>query len=186
MEEAKKMEEILKTGSAEDIFMKFISGNIFEHDDDPDLLSTIKSIFEVTRMRGLSLEKDSSLGSDILMCFEWSYTDGKCNEEIEFNGVKLLLDAGMDPNILCYYRDTIGWTRTSEPIPLLLLVIKFKHYNLMDLLFTHPNLIVTAEMLKYINEIYEPIDRCREMMIARVKGNEGSRKRTRYTLDDME
>jgi hypothetical protein len=149
------------------------------------LLPSLKILFEAARRRNLNVESPDikyTLGSYLRVILD----DGLENDEEDTVRIHSMLLAGMSPNIVTFRSNMIGSGIHNNHLPLLIDAIKHRMFKLVEYILNHPDLVVTPEMLAWMNTEYSPIDRIREMMIARIRGPEKSRKRSRYELDESE
>jgi hypothetical protein len=192
----KKMERfecIAKNGTADEIYSAIESvANSTEKFAYETLIPPLRILFDGARERGLDVQSPD-LGEFMRIILE----EGEENDPTDVVRIHSLLLAGMSPNIVTQRRECLRHgevvREASEPLPLLVAAIKYRMFGLVDHIFNNPNLVVTPDMLSYVNAWFEPIDRIRETMISRINPGseisdlpnpeEGSRKRSRYELN---
>ena len=192
-----KIVEIATTGNVDQIYFaieKIINGRgAFTYED---LVPPLKILFDISKQRGLDVQSPNNkytLGDFLAAVFQ----EEEENDQEAVLRIHSLLLVGMSSNIMvCRGRSELNgkvFQEAEEPLPLLIAAIKYRMFSLVDHIFSCPDLIITPEMLNWVNSQFEPIDRVRETMLSRLRGTisrenmgEGARKRSRYELEDID
>lgn len=174
------------TGEIIDELDSCFEGLVGEMDNIQERIVEISTIFNELKNRGINFNDEKyKIPLHITYMFQ-NATDTEDKKNTE-DAILLLLEAGLDPNILTYdnvneYYAGQHYNRTMARTPLIIKAFREHYLNLVTRLI-QLQVTIPSGLLDEINKEASQYDLIREMIIARNRGTE-PRKRSRYSLED--
>lgn len=161
-------EEVIKVAANGNCneFISMISKLTLHNDtfDYNTVFPLLKVLFNAAQLRNINLMTDEDIYMPLdQVVFNILYH----KSSLRFINIKALLDAGLDPNIIIDdYSDPEKEKEEvfKEPYPLLIAVIIFESYDLMDYILKMPNIEYIPEMRECIKKQIEPLEHCCKVM----------------------
>lgn len=157
---------------------ELLNGLVAYMDKIQERIAEIKIVFDEFKYRGINFnEARYQIPCHLFYMFSNAEEDAdKVTTELAICG---LIDAGMDPNIMCNYD-----FEENVKIPLISKALNEKYNNLVEHIIRSSADTSLPSILAEINTEAALYDHARELIIARGGGRGGSAKRSRYSLED--